>query len=287
MIKKDWENKMGATGDSVMIEFRNVSKHYGGQAAVADLNLSVYEGEFFVLVGGSGSGKSTTLRMINALTEPTEGNVYFRGQRIKDYPIRPLRHRIGYVLQQIALFPTMTVAQNIGLMPDILGWSKAARQARMAELLELAGLPAAYAARYPHELSGGEQQRIGILRALAAKPDILLMDEPFSALDPLSRRALQDAIADIHRRLGTTIVFVTHDMQEALRLGCRIGVMEAGRLLQADTPAAVQHHPATPYVASLFRHTQTSVENVLADIAKLSADEQRQLLARWPAAQAY
>ena len=172
-----------------LIEFKNVSKRYDNHTAVNELNLTIYQGEFFVLVGGSGSGKSTTLRMINALTEPTDGDVYFNGRRIKDYDIRGLRHRIGYVLQQIALFPTMTVRQNIELMPDILGWDKSKRTSRVNELLELVGMPPeTYLNRYPHELSGGEQQRIGILRAIAAKPDILLMDEPFSALDPLAPR---------------------------------------------------------------------------------------------------
>ena len=174
-----------------LIEFKNVSKRYDNQTAVNELNLTIYQGEFFVLVGGSGSGKSTTLRMINALTEPTDGDVYFNGRRIKDYDIRGLRHRIGYVLQQIALFPTMTVRQNIELMPDILGWDKPKRTSRVNELLELVGMPPeTYLNRYPHELSGGEQQRIGILRAIAAKPDILLNDEPFSALDPLARASL-------------------------------------------------------------------------------------------------
>ena len=217
---------------TLLIEFKTVSKRYDGHAAVSELNLTIYQGEFFVLVGGSGSGKSTTLRMINALTEPTDGDVYFNGRRIKDYDIRPLRHRIGYVLQQIALFPTMTVAQNIELMPDILGWDKAQRKARVGELLELVGLsPAQYQNRYPHELSGGEQQRVGILRAIAAKPDILLMDEPFSALDPLARASLQETVSLIHQKLGTTIVFVTHDMAEALKLACRIGVMHQRRLV--------------------------------------------------------
>lgn len=153
------------------IEFRGVGKHYDGQYAVQNLDLTIYQGEFFVLVGGSGSGKSTTLRMINALTEPTDGNVYFQGKRIKDYDIRTLRHRIGYVLQQIALFPTMTVAQNIALMPEILGWHKSERQSRVQALLQLVEMPSEhYQHRYPHELSGGEQQRIGILRAIAANP---------------------------------------------------------------------------------------------------------------------
>ena len=202
-----------------LIEFKNVSKHYDNHTAVNELNLTIYQGEFFVLVGGSGSGKSTTLRMINALTEPTDGDVYFNGRRIKDYDIRGLRHRIGYVLQQIALFPTMTVRQNIELMPDILGWDKPKRTSRVNELLELVGMPPeTYLNRYPHELSGGEQQRIGILRAIAAKPDILLMDEPFSALDPLARASLQETVSLIHKKLGTTIVFVTHDMSEAAKL---------------------------------------------------------------------
>ena len=162
------------------IEFRGTGKHYDGKYAVRDLDLTIYQGEFFVLVGGSGSGKSTTLRMINALIEPTDGNVYLHGKRIKDYDIRQLRHQIGYVLQQIALFPTMTVAENIELMPDVLGWPKAERKTRVNELLELVELdPAHYRDRYPHELSGGEQQRIGILRAIAAKPQVLLMDESY------------------------------------------------------------------------------------------------------------
>ena len=236
-----------------LIEFKNVSKRYDSHTAVNELNLTIYQGEFFVLVGGSGSGKSTTLRMINALTEPTDGDVYFNGRRIKDYDIRGLRHRIGYVLQQIALFPTMTVRQNIELMPDILGWDKPKRTSRVNELLELVGMPPeTYLNRYPHELSGGEQQRIGILRAIAAKPQVLLMDEPFSALDPLVRTVLQDQIAMIHQKFGTTIVFVTHDMQEAAKLACRIGVMHNGKLVQIDTPEEIKKQPANDYVQSLF-----------------------------------
>ena len=220
------------------IEFHGAGKQYDGKYAVRDLDLTIYQGEFFVLVGGSGSGKSTTLRMINALIEPTDGNVYLHGKRIKDYDIRQLRHQIGYVLQQIALFPTMTVAENIELMNELL------------ELVELD--PAHYRDRYPHELSGGEQQRIGILRAIAAKPQVLLMDEPFSALDPLVRTVLQDQIAMIHQKFGTTIVFVTHDMQEAAKLACRIGVMHNGKLVQIGTPEEIKKQPANDYVQSLF-----------------------------------
>ncbi|AHN72494.1 ABC transporter ATP-binding protein [Aggregatibacter actinomycetemcomitans] len=268
------------------IEFRGVSKYYDGQHAVQTLNLTIYQGEFFVLVGGSGSGKSTTLRMINALTEPTDGDVYFQGKRIKDYNIHTLRHRIGYVLQQIALFPTMTVAQNIALMPDILGWHKNERKSRVNTLLELVNLPPAqYQDRYPRELSGGEQQRIGILRAIAANPHLLLMDEPFSALDPLVRAALQDQISLIHKKFGTTIVFVTHDMQEALKLACRIGVMQNGKLVQVGKPNEIQQQPANSYVKSLFASSEQAltVEKVIMQYEQLSKTEQasvRKWLAR-------
>ncbi|MDO4641275.1 MAG: ABC transporter ATP-binding protein [Neisseria sp.] len=237
-----------------IIEFCNVTKSYNGKNVICDLNLSIEAGEFFVIVGPSGCGKTTTLKMINALTEPTEGYVYFDGKPIKNYDIRSLRHRIGYVLQQIALFPTMTVKQNIELIPDILGWKKAERHQRSTELLEMVGLPPEkYAARYPHELSGGEQQRIGILRAIAAKPDVLLMDEPFSALDPISRNALQEMVATIHAKLGTTIVFVTHNMNEALRLASRIAVMRHGLLQQTGRPETLQNEPANEFVRSFFQ----------------------------------
>ena len=239
------------------------------------MDLTIYQGEFFVLVGGSGSGKSTTLRMINALIEPTDGNVYLHGKRIKDYDIRQLRHQIGYVLQQIALFPTMTVAENIALMPDVLGWPKAERKARVNELLELVELdPARYRDRYPHELSGGEQQRIGILRAIAAKPQVLLMDEPFSALDPLVRTVLQDQIAMIHQKFGTTIVFVTHDMQEALKLACRIGVMHNGQLAQIGTPEAIKKQPANDYVQSLFSAAAPDAERIIHQFLRLDKQGQ-------------
>ena len=268
------------------IEFRGAGKQYDGKYAVRDLDLTIYQGEFFVLVGGSGSGKSTTLRMINALIEPTDGNVYLLGKRIKDYDIRQLRHQIGYVLQQIALFPTMTVAENIELMPDVLGWTKAERKTRVNELLELVELdPAHYRDRYPHELSGGEQQRIGILRAIAAKPDILLMDEPFSALDPLARASLQETVSLIHKKLGTTIVFVTHDMNEAAKLACRIGVMHQGRLIQVDTPQDIQNHPADDYVRSLFGAAQpentASAEEVINLYRRLDADGKARVREHW------
>lgn len=264
---------------TLLIEFKNVSKHYDSLAAVSELNLTIYQGEFFVLVGGSGSGKSTTLRMINTLIEPTDGNVYLHGKRIKDYDIRQLRHQIGYVLQQIALFPTMTVAENIELIPDILGWPKTERKTRVNELLELVELdPTHYRDRYPHELSGGEQQRIGILRAIAAKPQVLLMDEPFSALDPLVRTVLQDQIAMIHQKFGTTIVFVTHDMQEALKLACRIGVMHNGKLVQIGTPEEIKKQPANDYVQSLFSAADTpDAERIINQFLRLDQQGQEEV----------
>lgn len=250
-----------------MIEFRKVSKFYQRHTAVDGLNLHIEEGEFCVLVGPSGSGKTTSMKMMNGLVEPDIGDVYFKNRRIKDYDIRRLRHRIGYVLQQIALFPHMTVQQNIELIPDILGWTKRERQTRSMELLEMVGLDAGhYAARYPHELSGGEQQRIGILRAVAARPDLLLMDEPFSALDPVSRYALQEMVADIHRQTGTTVIFVTHNMQEAQRLADRIVVMRNGRLEQNGTPEEMRLNPATEFVRSFFCRDTASLGRV-ADAA--------------------
>ena len=194
-----------------LIEFKNVSKRYDNHTAVNELNLTIYQGEFFVLVGGSGSGKSTTLRMINALTEPTDGDVYFNGRRIKDYDIRGLRHRIGYVLQQIALFPTMTVRQNIELMPDILGWDKPKRTSRVNELLELVGMPPeTYLNRYPHELSGGEQQRVAIARALLNNPRLLLADEPTGNLDHETGRNILRLLRSLTEQ-GTAVVIVTHN----------------------------------------------------------------------------
>ena len=265
---------------NAIVEFREVGKRYGEKNVISGLNLSIHEGEFFVMVGPSGCGKTTTLKMINELTQPSEGDVYFNGKRIKDYDIRRLRHRIGYVLQQIALFPTMTVKQNIELIPDILGWSKSERSRRSGELLEMVGLPPAkYAARYPNELSGGEQQRIGILRAIAAKPDVLLMDEPFSALDPISRNALQEMVADIHQRLGTTIVFVTHNMNEAQRLASRIAVMQGGRLQQLGTPEELQSQPANEFVRSFFQSETIDYGKIsqLTDLLPLSRDDMPEL----------
>lgn len=242
-----------------IIEFKQVAKEFEGQVVLKELDLSIQQGEIFVLVGPSGSGKTTSLKMINGLIEPTEGNVYFKQKRVKDYQLQKLRWKIGYVLQQIALFPTMSVKENIEIIPEMLGWDKSRRNQRVDELLIEVGLdPETFKKRMPTELSGGQSQRIGILRALAAEPDIILMDEPFSALDPISRTNLQDLVLDLHKKLGNTIVFVTHNMNEALKLGDRIGVMNEGRLVQCDTPEKIRTEPKTDFIRAFFDETQSA-----------------------------
>ncbi|MYV05710.1 ABC transporter ATP-binding protein [Furfurilactobacillus milii] len=253
-----------------LITFDHVKKNYGNKQAVDDVSFTVNRGEIFVLVGASGSGKTTTLRMINELLEPTYGNIYFNGKRIKDYNVRELRLQTGYVLQQIALFPNMTVAQNVALIPSMKKQSKADTSTLVDQLLNDVDLdPQTYRDRMPDELSGGEQQRVGILRAFAGQPQIVLMDEPFSALDPISRTQLQNLVIDIHHRLNTTVVFVTHDMDEALKLGDRIGVMRLGKLLQVGTPDEIVRHPADQFVQRLFENSMAhDVYHVL--LSKLS-----------------
>ncbi|WP_125607707.1 ABC transporter ATP-binding protein [Lapidilactobacillus bayanensis] len=236
-----------------MIQFEHINKIYGETKAVSDLSLTINEHELFVLVGTSGSGKTTTLKMINQLIKPTAGTIYFNGKSVTDYQARNLRWNIGYVLQQIALFPNMTVGQNIALIPELKHWDRAKIERTVDELLTQVELPPAkYRDRMPAELSGGEQQRVGILRALASQPQVILMDEPFSALDPISRTQLQDLLLRMHERLKTTIVFVTHDMNEALKLGDRIAVMRQGKLLQVGTPQEVSKHPINEFVRSFF-----------------------------------
>jgi len=243
-----------------IIEFKNVSKEFEGNVVLKDLNFSVKKGEIFVLVGPSGSGKTTSLKMINGLIEPTDGNLYFKEKRIKDYNIQKLRWQIGYVLQQIALFPTMSVKENIEVIPDMLGWDKERRNKRVDQLLKEVDMdPEQFRDRMPSELSGGQQQRIGIIRALASEPDIVLMDEPFSALDPISRSSLQDLVLELHQKLGNTIIFVTHNMKEAMKIGSRIAVMHEGKLIQCDTPEEIQRHPANQFVEEFFDETTDEV----------------------------
>ncbi|KPN94820.1 ABC transporter ATP-binding protein [Lysinibacillus sp. ZYM-1] len=233
-----------------MITFDNVSKKYSNDhVAVKALNVEIKKGEFFVIIGPSGCGKTTLLKMINRLIPLTEGTIWINGKKISDYNIHELRWSIGYVLQQIALFPHMTIEENIAIVPELKKWSKTKIQKRVEELLELVGLePEKYRQRKPKELSGGEQQRVGVIRALAADPEIILMDEPFSALDPISRTKLQDDLLEMQRTIQKTIVFVSHDMQEALKLGDRLCVMKDGEIVQIGAPQEIVQNPVNDFV---------------------------------------
>jgi osmoprotectant transport system ATP-binding protein len=233
-----------------MIAFENVTKTYeNNQVAVNSINLEIQKGEFFVIIGPSGCGKTTLLKMINRLIHLTEGTIRINGKRISDYNIHELRWNIGYVLQQIALFPHMTIEENIAVVPEMKKWKTTEIQQRVRELLEMVGLePDKYSERKPKELSGGEQQRVGVIRALAADPEIILMDEPFSALDPISRTKLQDDLLELQRAIQKTIVFVSHDMQEALKLGDRICVMKDGEIVQIGTPQDIIQNPVNDFV---------------------------------------
>lgn len=236
-----------------MIEFREIQKKYGQEEVIKEHSFKIEDGELFVLVGQSGSGKTTTLKMINRLVEADSGSIFIDGKDITSMPLRKLRLDIGYVLQSIALFPNLTVRENIELIPEMKKWQAAKRHKESDELLEKVGLEALkYKDRYPRELSGGEQQRVGILRAIIAQPKILLMDEPFSALDPISRKSLQLLTKSLHKEFNMTIVFVTHDMSEALDIADRICVMKEGEILQIASPKDIRENPANEYVKSLF-----------------------------------
>jgi osmoprotectant transport system ATP-binding protein len=236
-----------------MIEIDRLTKEYVGQVVVDAVSLDVQRGEICVIVGTSGSGKTTLMRMINRLVEPTSGSVRIDGRDTRDEPAFELRRRIGYAIQGHGLFPHWSVAQNIGTVPRLLGWDRGRIDTRVGELLELFQLDAAlYRDRLPVELSGGQQQRVGVARALAAEPSLLLMDEPFGALDPIIRHKAQADLLAIQRRFGTTIVLVTHDMDEAIALGDRIAVMDQGKLLQYAPPAEIIARPATDFVSELL-----------------------------------
>ncbi|WP_445681133.1 ABC transporter ATP-binding protein [Radicibacter daui] len=236
-----------------MIEIDRLSRRFGDQLAVDDVSMTIERGTITVIVGTSGSGKSTTLRMINRLIEPTGGAIRIDGVDTKTLQPDILRRRIGYVIQGHGLFPHWTVARNIAAVPHLLGWDKARIDRRVSELLTLFQLdPALYAGKFPHELSGGQQQRVGVARGLAAEPEVLLMDEPFGALDPVIRAKAQEDLLAIHERFGTTIVLVTHDMEEAVMLADRIAVMDGGKLLQYDRPEAILGAPAAGFVEQLI-----------------------------------
>ncbi|MFZ2353098.1 ATP-binding cassette domain-containing protein [Paucilactobacillus nenjiangensis] len=249
-----------------MIEFKNVSKEYEQGLALNNLNLNIDEGELFVLVGPSGSGKTTLLKMINGLNTPTTGEIRIADEDIKNSNIRQLRHNIGYVLQAGALFPNMTVEQNASIQLDLLGWNETRKHDRICELMVHVGLdPETFLSRMPSELSGGEAQRVGIVRALAGQPNVVLMDEPFSALDPISRAQLQEVVFELHREIETTFVFVTHDMQEALKLADRLAVLYQGELQQVGKPQDILSHPANQFVKDFFDN-DTSVEIFLQQV---------------------
>jgi len=235
-----------------MIRLDHLSKRYSGSAVVNDVSLTVETGQIAALVGTSGSGKTTLLRMINRLVEPSEGRVWIGETDAATIEPHLLRRRIGYAIQGHGLFPHRTVGENIAIVPRLLGWREAEISARIDELMHLFDLdPALYRDRLPHALSGGQQQRVGVARALAARPELLLMDEPFGALDPVIRAKAQADLRAIQRQLGTTLVIVTHDMEEAISLGDRIAVMDKGRLLQFAAPAEILTAPATPFVEAL------------------------------------
>ncbi|ENQ6518267.1 glycine betaine ABC transporter ATP binding protein YehX [Escherichia coli] len=242
-----------------MIEFSHVSKLFGAQKAVNDLNLNFQEGSFSVLIGTSGSGKSTTLKMINRLVEHDSGVIRFAGEEIRLLPVLELRRRMGYAIQSIGLFPHWSVEQNIATVPQLQKWSRARIDDRIDELMALLGLESNLRERYPHQLSGGQQQRVGVARALAADPQVLLMDEPFGALDPVTRGALQQEMTRIHRLLGRTIVLVTHDIDEALRLAEHLVLMDHGEVVQQGNPLTMLTRPANDFVRQFFGRSELGV----------------------------
>jgi osmoprotectant transport system ATP-binding protein len=267
-----------------MIRFKGVSKTYSGseRAVVNDLSFEIPEGEICVLVGPSGCGKTTTMRMVNRLIEPTEGEILIDGEPNTAMSGTLLRRKIGYAIQQIGLFPHRTIAENIATVPSLLGWERQRIRDRVDELLELVGLdPDDYRERYPAELSGGQQQRVGVARAMAADPPIMLMDEPFGAVDPITRERLQDEFLSIQNNIKKTIVFVTHDIDEAIKMGDKIAILKQGGFLaQYDTPVHILSNPDSEFVASfvgndriLKRLSLTRVEEMELELANGDGDE--------------
>lgn len=256
-----------------MIELGNLTKRYGEVDVVSDVSMQIQPGSFTVVVGQSGSGKSTLLRMVNRLVEPTAGRVLIDGRDVASIPGPILRRGIGYAIQGHGLFPHRTVAQNVATVPTLLGWPKVRIRARVAELLEALQLdPALFAGKYPDELSGGEQQRVGVARALAAGPNILLMDEPFGALDPIIRVKAQDDVKAIQRRFETTILLVTHDMEEAFHLGDAIAVMSGGKLQQYGKPEDLLLRPANDYVSRLIGSSDRALRALSLKTARDAAE---------------
>jgi len=259
-----------------MIEFRNVTKSYRGarRPAVDDLSLEVYDGEICVFVGPSGCGKTTSMKMVNRLIEPTSGQILLDGKPNTSLDPVELRRGIGYVIQQVGLFPHRTIAENVAVVPKLLRWNSGRIRERVDELLGLVGLdPETYRDRYPAELSGGQQQRVGVARALAVDPPVMLMDEPFGAVDPLARERLQNEFLDIQSRVRKTIIFVTHDIDEAIKMGDRIAVLEEGGVLaQYDTPERLLTEPASEFVASFVGADRAIKRLALTSVRDLELD---------------
>lgn len=268
-----------------MIKFEAVSKIYGDKKAVDNVSFNINEGEFFVLIGPSGCGKTTTLKMINRLIPLSEGFIYFNDKQISDYDVAEMRWDIGYVLQQIALFPHMTIKENIAQVPEMKKWKKKDIANRVDELLTMVGLdPETYRDRYPSELSGGQQQRIGVIRALASDPPVVLMDEPFSALDPISRKNLQDDLLELQSQIKKTIVFVTHDIEEAMKMGDRICLLNQGHVEQIGTTEDFIHRPKNDFVKSFIGNVDAHVlkQVKLGDIAQPISDVNTQSIDQYP-----
>jgi osmoprotectant transport system ATP-binding protein len=244
-----------------MIEFINICKSYDGISVVEGLNLTIERGEFVVMIGASGSGKTTILKMINRLEEHDAGKILFNRQEIYKFKVRDLRLRMGYAIQSVGLFPHWTVERNIATVPHMLGWDKHKINQRVTQLLELFQLePVLYRKRYPHQLSGGQQQRIGVARALAADPDVLLMDEPFGALDPSTRTVLQLEMKRVHQASGKTIVLVTHDIEEALLLATKIVVLDQGKVVQVGAPVDILAHPVNDFVVDFVGRSDIGIK---------------------------
>lgn len=265
-----------------MLSIKNLTKIYSGNKKAVDrISLDIESGEFIAFIGTSGSGKTTALRMINRMIEPTEGQITINGKNIGDMNPVELRRSIGYVIQRIGLMPHMTIRENIVLVPKLLKWSKEKKDARAKELIKLVDLPEDYLDRYPAELSGGQQQRIGVVRALAADQDVILMDEPFGALDPITRDTLQDLVKTLQQKLGKTFIFVTHDMDEAIKLADRICIMSKGKIVQFDTPDNILRHPANDFVVDFIgqnrliqdRPNMKTVEGAMITPVTVHADD--------------
>lgn len=268
-----------------MIIYKNVTKKYNDVTVVDQINLTINEGEFVVFIGPSGCGKTTSLKMINRLIKMNGGEISLDGKNVNDMDAVELRRNIGYVIQQIALFPNMTIGENITVVPKLLKWSKEKRDKRAKELLEMVGMPyEENINKYPNELSGGQQQRVGVLRALAAEPPVILMDEPFGALDPITRDNLQEELKVLQRKLKKTIIFVTHDMDEAVKLADRIVFMKNGKIIQADTPEEMLRNPADPIISNFMgklSQSSTGEDLTCEDVMKkrvLVVNENRKML---------